>query len=69
MLIEQVKRNLGKPVRFTNPRLYIEDSRYILTGCIIRCGEYGFFYQAELQDINHKNSLIICRLDEITEEK
>lgn len=69
MLIEQVKRNLGKPVRFTNRRLYIENSRYILTGCIIRRGEHGFFYQAELQDINHKNSLIICSLDEITEEK
>lgn len=69
MLIEHVKRNLDKPVSFTNPRLYIEDSIYILTGCTIRRGEQGFFYQAELQDIKHKNSLIICSLDEITEEK
>jgi len=63
----EIKRNLNRPVRFTNPRLYSEGREYLLTGATIRLGERGYFYQAELTDMNTKNSVIICRLDEIEE--
>lgn len=65
----EIKRNLNKPVKLTNPKLYIEDSEYILTGATIRkddtTGE--FYYQAELQDISNSKSILICRLEEIKE--
>lgn len=64
---EQIKPNLNRPVRFTNPRLYIENAEYILTGATIRKGEKGFFYQAELTDPTTKNSVMIVGLDEIEE--
>ena len=57
MTIEQVKQNLNKTVLFSNPKLYLENEKYILVGCIIRRGEQGFFYQAELQDINQPKSI------------
>lgn len=68
MTIEQVKKNLSKPVLFTNSKLFLENAEYILSGCIIRRGEQGFFYQAELTEKlkNHK-CVIICRLEEIEE--
>lgn len=62
---EQIKANLNRPVRFTNPRLYIENAEYILTGAIFRLGEQGFYYQAELTDAKHKHSLLICELEKI----
>ena len=65
MTIEQVKQNLNKTVLFSNPKLYLENEKYILVGCIIRRGEQGFFYQAELQDINQPKSIIVCGLEEI----
>lgn len=65
MTIEQVKQNLNKTVLFSNPRLHLENEKYILVGCIIRRGEQGFFYQAELQDINQPKSIIVCSLEEI----
>lgn len=61
----EIKRNLNRPVRFTNPRHYIEGAEYILTGATIRKGEDGYFYQAELTDPTTKNSVMIVRLDEI----
>lgn len=67
MTEREIKRNLGKLVKFSNPKLYIEGSEYVLTGAIIRKNEKGFFYQAELQDISNENSIIICRLEEIEE--
>lgn len=66
---EQIKANLNRPVRFTNPRLYIEGAEYILTGATIRKGEDGYFYQAELTDRKCKNSVMIVGLDEIEEVK
>lgn len=66
---EQIKSNLNRPVRFTNPRLYIENAEYILTGATIRKGEDGYFYQAELTDPTIKNSVMIVGLDEIEEVK
>lgn len=62
---EQIKSNLNKTVRFTNPRLYIENAEYILTGAMFRLGEQGFYYQAELTDRTTKNSLMYVSLDEI----
>lgn len=63
----EIKRSLNKPVRFTNPKLYVEGAEYVLTGAVFRrdkkTGE--FFYQAELTDRNVKHSVIYCRLEEI----
>lgn len=65
MTERDIKRNLNKRVRFTNKRLHIENEEYILTGATIRLGDKGFYYSAEIMDIKHQNSVIICRLDEI----
>lgn len=64
----EIKRSLNRPVRFTNPKLYVEGAEYVLTGAVFRrdkkTGE--FYYQAELTDRTTKNSVIYCRLEEIT---
>lgn len=65
MTIENVKKSINMPVKFTNPKLNMKDSEYVLTACIIRRGQQGFFYQAELQDIKQNNSILICGLEEI----
>lgn len=65
MTISEVKNNLGKPVRFSNKKLFIESAMYILTGCILRKGDKEFYYQAELTDVRNNKSVIICRFDEI----
>ena len=65
MTEREIKRSLNKPVRFTNPKLYIEGVTYILTGAVIRLGADGFYYQAELTDPTIKNSVIYCGLNEI----
>lgn len=66
----EIRAALNLPVRFTNPKLYIEDAEYILTGAIFRrdrrTGE--FYYQAELTDPTTENSVIYCRLEEIESE-
>ena len=63
----EIRAALNNPVRFTNPKLYIENAEYVLTGAVFRrdkkTGE--FFYQAELTDPTTKNSVIYCRLEEI----
>lgn len=62
MEISEVKAALGKRVTF-------RDAEYVLTGCIIRRSERGyFFYQAEIADLK-QNSVCIVRLDEIEEVK
>ena len=43
MEINEVKRALGKRVRFRDERLFC-DGEYILTGCIIRRSDRGRFY-------------------------
>ena len=65
----EIKRYLNRPVRFTDPKLYIENAEYILTGAIFRLGEQGFYYQAELTDAKHKHSLLICELEKIETER
>ena len=69
MTEREIKRSLNKPVRFTNKKLYIEGATYILTGAVIRLGADGFYYQAELTDPTTKNSVIICRLEEIESDE
>lgn len=63
----EIRAALNLPVRFTNPKLYVEDAEYILTGAVFRrdrrTGE--FYYQAELTDRNAKHSVIYCGLNEI----
>ena len=61
MRIEEVKAALGKPVRFHREKLHC-DGVYVLTGCIIRRGNDGFYYQAEIAREGH---VIIVRLDDI----
>ena len=61
MRIGEVKDALGKRVRFRSEKLHC-DSIYILTGCTIRLGDSGFYYQAELAREGH---VVIVRLDEI----
>ena len=65
MTERDIKKALGRRVRFTNPKLYIEGAEYILSGAVIRRGDNGFYYQAELTDLKCKNSVLYCRLDEI----
>lgn len=66
---EEIRANLNKPVRFTDPKLYIENAEYIFTGAIFRLGEQGYYYQAELTDAKHKHSLLICELEKIESER
>lgn len=47
MDISEVKQTLGRRVRVRDDRLML-DGEYILTGCIIRRGKFGFYYQVEL---------------------
>lgn len=68
MTDREIKRNLGKQVRLTSNKLYAEGDVYLLTGAIIRRGDEGFYYQAELQDPSHLNSVVVVRLEEIEAE-
>ena len=65
MTEREIKRYLNRPVRFTNPRHYIEGAEYILTGAVFRLGKQGYYYQAELMDKTTKHSLIYCSLEKI----
>ena len=57
MTPQDVKSALGKMVQYNG-------SEYKMTAYILRHGEKGFLYQAELQDPNG-NSVIIAALDKI----
>lgn len=65
MDISRVKYNLNHIVRLID-KCHNLDAQYILTGCIIRKRDSGFYYQAELKDIN-ANSLVIADLNNIYE--
>ena len=56
MKIEEIKRNLNKIVHYKDSRNNI-DSDYLFTGCILRRGKNGFYYQAELQDMKSERTL------------
>lgn len=60
MEIREVKNSLNKMVKYRKIA-----GIYKLTGCILRKNEKGFFYQAELLDTKHGNSITICRLEEV----
>ena len=64
MELQQVKNNLNKMVVYNGTK-----GVYRLTACILRKGKQGFFYQAELQDAKHGNSIVICRLEDIEVEE
>lgn len=63
----EIRAALNQPVRFTNPKLYVEGAEYILTGAVFRRDKHTgeFYYQAELTDRTTKHSVIYCRLGEI----
>ena len=65
---EEIKKNLNRRVRLRSSKLRLE-ADFILTGAIFRRGENGYYYQAELQDLNQERSVLICSLDEIEPEK
>ena len=63
MKIEEVKKNLNKKVVYKGM-----PSKYKLTACILRKKDNKYYYQAELLDIKHGRSLLICGLEDIAEE-
>lgn len=63
MDIKEVKKNLNEEVNYKSDKLGI-DGAYILTGCIFRKNNSGFYYQVELMD-KKSNSIIIAQLCEI----
>ena len=65
MTERDIKKALGRRVRFTNQKLYIDGTEYILSGAVIRRGDNGFYYQAELTGLKCRGSVLYCRLDEI----
>ena len=65
MELSEVKRNLKHTVIYHNRDF--GDMKYKLTGCMIRKDRKNrFYYQAEIQDLKAKHSLIICSLDRIS---
>lgn len=62
MEIQDVKRNLNKMVIYNG-----KADLYRLTACILRKNDKGYFYQAEILDTKHGSSVIVCRLEDITE--
>lgn len=67
MDISEVKRNLNKTVFLNDSKLHAENVPYILTGCILRLNEHGYYYQVELKDVRHSSSLVIASLNNIRE--
>lgn len=61
MRVEEVRAALGRPVQFRSVKLAC-DSVYVLTGCILRRGTDGFYYQAEL---TRGRTVIVASLDDI----
>ena len=60
MDIKDVKKNLNSMVVYKG----IADI-YRLTACILRKGEAGLYYQAELLDTKHGKSVIITDLKDV----
>ncbi len=64
MTIEEVNRNLGKIVHYRNDfRLLDHDFRF--NACIKRATVKGVVYEAELQHLGNKGSLLIVPLEEV----
>lgn len=62
MEIKDVKAQLNRHVRLPG-----KDTDYILSGCIYRKGKEGYYYQAELLDVNCGNSITIAKLEDVEE--
>ena len=63
MDLEQVKRNLNKMVDYKGIK-----GVYKLTACTIRKNkENEYYYQVELADTKHGNSLVYAKLTDIAE--
>lgn len=60
MDIQRVKFNLGRQVTFRG-------ATYTLTACIMRQGEQGFYFQAELKDSAAESAIVIADLKEVEE--
>lgn len=61
MDIHRMKFNLGRQVSFRG-------AIYTLTACIMRQGDNGFRFQAELKDSTAESSLVIADLKEVEEK-
>ena len=60
MDVRQVKYNIGRQVGF-------DGKIYTMTACIMRQGDNGFHFQAELKDNTAESSLVIADLKEVEE--
>lgn len=62
MTLQEVKMNMNRTVMF-------KGGKYKLVGCMFRQNEKTgeFYYQAELLDIKHGRSVVICKLEEVEE--
>ena len=65
MDITEVKKNLNKKVTYINDNAGI-NKEYLLTACIIRKNEKGFYYQVELQE-EKASCIMIAKLEDIKE--
>ena len=64
MKIEEINQNLGKLVHYTDEfRLLDHDFRF--NACIKRATGKGVVYEAELQHLGNKGSVIIVSLEEV----
>ena len=61
MDINRVKYNLGRQVSF-------DGVTYLFAGCIMRQGEQGFYFQAELKDSAAESAIVIADLKEVEEK-
>lgn len=60
MKLEDVKKSLGRMVSYKGVA-----GVYRLTACILRKADKTLFYQAELLDVRHGRSVIICKLEDV----
>lgn len=60
MDVRQVKYNIGRQVSF-------DGIIYTMTACIMRQGDNGFHFQAELKDNTAESSLVIADLKKVEE--
>lgn len=61
MDIKEVAQNMNKKVWYKSA---YSESEYILNACILRLGENGFYYNAELKEIN-RNAVVIVPLGKV----
>lgn len=65
MDISEVKQNLNRKVCYSNKRMNLDRVEYILTGCILRKNENGYYYTAELKSVTQPVSIMHVELDDI----